>query len=254
MDIGQLLLQRQHIHSGLDVIAVVTERTCLPAAILVVGDDHAALAAGGEVLGLCKREAAHVADRADGLAFILAADGLRAVLDNVQVMLAGNGHDAIHVTHNAIQMDNDNALGALGDLAFDVIRVDGVALIHVAEDGHRTRLHHRERGRDERVGRHDHLIARADAQRRDADVQRSRAVGAGNCHLCAAPLGELVLKFHALMAGPVADRAGVECFGDFRLALRVKLRPAGEAQLGNASAIHDNFFFLAHVKASFLQV
>ena len=85
-------------------------------------------------------------------------------------------------------------------------------------------------------------------------MQRSRAVGAGNCHLCAAPLGELVLKFHALMAGPVADRAGVECFGDFRLALRVKLRPAGEAQLGNASAIHDNFFFLAHVKTSFLQV
>ena len=45
------------------------------------------------------------------------AMGLGAIFQYEQAMLFGNGHDAGHVGRAAIEMDGDDALGALGDAA-----------------------------------------------------------------------------------------------------------------------------------------
>ena len=205
------------------------------------------------MLGLAEAEAADIADGTDRAAVILAADGLRAVLNDVEVVLAGNLHDAAHIAYNAVEMHDNDALGALSDLALNVIWVDGGAFVNVTEDRNRARLHNGERRSNERIGGNNHFVARADAQRCDADMQRGSAVRAGNCHFGAAPLCEFFFEFHALMASPVANSAGVKRLGNLCLGLGIKLRPAGEAQLRNAGTIHDNFFFLTHdVNLTFL--
>ena len=200
------------------------------------------------MLGLAEAEAANIADSADRAAVILAADGLCAVFDDIQIVLLGDVHDTAHVTDDAVQMHNDDALGAVGDLALNIVRVNGVVGGHVAENGDRTGLHDGIGGRDEGIRRDEHLVARADAEAGNADVQGCRAAGAGNCHGRAGPLTELFFKLHALLAGPVADKAGIQRVGHILLGFRVKLRPHREAELGDARAVHCDFFFI-HVHA-----
>ena len=119
---------------------------------------------------------------------------------------------------------------------------------HVAENGDRTGLHDGIGGRDEGIRRDEHLVAGADAEAGNADVQGCRAAGAGNCHGRAGPLTEFFFKLHALLAGPVADKAGIQRGGHILLGFRVKLRPHREAELGDARAVHCDFFFI-HVHA-----
>ena len=57
---------------------------------------------------------AGMADAADGAALILGAMGLGAILDDLQSVLAGEGHDHIHVGGPAGQVDDDDRLGARG--------------------------------------------------------------------------------------------------------------------------------------------
>jgi len=248
VDVGQGFFQGQHIHSGFDVVAMVAERAAFPAKVFVHGQNHAALTSGGKMLGLAEAEAADIADGADGAAVIFAADGLRTVLDNIEVMLLRNVHDAAHITDDTVQMHDDDALGAVGDLALNIIRVNGVVGGHVAENGDRTGLHDGIGGRDEGIRRDEHLVAGANAEAGNANMQGCRAAGAGNCHGRAGPLTEFFFKLHALLAGPVADEAGIQRVGHILLGFRVKLRPHREAELGDARAVHCDFFFI-HVHA-----
>ena len=163
-------------------------------------------------------------------------------------MLLRNVHDAAHITDDTVQMHDDDALGAVGDLALNIVRVNGVVGGHVAENGDRTGLHDGIGGRDEGIRRDEHLVAGADAEAGNADMQGCCAAGAGNCHGRAGPLTEFFFKLHALLAGPVADEAGIQRVGHILLGLRVKLRPHREAELGDARAVHCDFF-LIHVHA-----
>jgi hypothetical protein len=71
----------------------------------VVGDAHAGIAEGTEVLGREERQAADVAIAAGpATGGIFRADGLGGVLDHAQAMTAGDRHQPRHVGELAIEM------------------------------------------------------------------------------------------------------------------------------------------------------
>ncbi len=88
----------------------------------VVGDIDAAVA-GGEVLGIFEAEAPDVADGADKPAFVLTEHALGAILDDAEVVFAGQVHDGVHVRAQAVKGDRHDRLGARGDFAGDIRRV-----------------------------------------------------------------------------------------------------------------------------------
>ena len=71
----------------------------------VIGDAHAGVAEGAEVLGREERQAADVAEAAGALVIrIFGADRLRGVLDHPQAVIAGEVHERKHVRGLAVEM------------------------------------------------------------------------------------------------------------------------------------------------------
>ena len=229
VDVELLALHLQEVELRLDVIAVVAHRTDLPREIVVVAAHHAALAARREVLGLAEREAADRADRARLLPLVHTAEALRTILNHVELVLLRDLHDRIHVGDHAVEMDDDDRLRALRDERLNLLRIHEVVGARVAEDRERTRLHRAERGGDERVGRADHLIARADAECRERDVQGSRTVRDRDGVLDAEPLRPRLLELHADRTRPVVHLAGMQDVEDLLVRLLVELGPCGES-------------------------
>src|SRR5258708_27131260 len=62
-----------------------------------VGYDHARIAARAQILGRIKAKASDVAERTGAPAFVARADGLRAVFDHRQLLLAREFHNWAHV-------------------------------------------------------------------------------------------------------------------------------------------------------------
>ena len=234
-----LALHDEEVELRLDVVAVVTDGTDLPREVLVVADDHAAFAAGREVLGLAEREAADRTDGAGLLALVHAAEALRAVLDHEEVVLLRDLHDRIHVGDHAVEVDDDDGLRLLGDRGLDLLGIEEVVRPDVDEDGERTGLDGAEGGGDERIGGADDLVTRADAERGERAVERRGAVGDGDRVLHAEPLGPLLLELHADGAGPVVDLAGMEDVENDLVGLLVELRPGGESLVPDLLAAVD---------------
>ena len=229
---------------------MVAEAAALPREIVVVGDDHAAFAAGREVLALAEAEAADVADRTGGAALVDAAEALRAVFDDLQIVLLRDRHDRVHVGDDAVEVDHHDRLRALGDVPLDVGGIEGVVGGRVGEDRQRARLQHAEARRDEAVAGADHFVAGTDVQRRQSGVQRGGAVGNADRVLDADVLRPLFLELLAHVAGPVVDLAALEDVHDLVVAGGVELRPhreralvgllsAVDGQLGDLFAAHD---------------
>ena len=84
----------------------------------VIYDDGAALT-HGVVLSLMEGVAAEVADRAEGLAIVACHDALRRVLNDQQLMAAGDVHDRVHLTGHAGIVHDADDLRLLGDGALD---------------------------------------------------------------------------------------------------------------------------------------
>src|SRR5439155_26653011 len=73
-----------------------------------VAGRHDAAVAAGDLLGVLQGEAGDVPDRADGLAAIPRPPGLRAVLDQDQAVLVGEGSEGVQVARVAGQVDGDD--------------------------------------------------------------------------------------------------------------------------------------------------
>ena len=89
-------------------LVVVSERPLVQ--IVVVGDDHAAVAAG-DGLEDVQREAAHPADGAQLAAVVRSAGGLAGVFQHQQPALLGDRHDGVHVAGIAQHVDRHDGLG-----------------------------------------------------------------------------------------------------------------------------------------------
>ncbi len=126
-----------HVVNVLRLGAVDAKEADLLGHVVAVRRDHAGIAVGAEVL---RRVEAETADGADGtgagagfveslesigfaefvefIGFVgsgrretvLRADGLRGVFDHGEVVLGCEGHDFVHVSHLAVEVDGDDRL------------------------------------------------------------------------------------------------------------------------------------------------
>src|SRR6185437_16409862 len=90
---------------------------------------------GGDVLVRVEAEAHQVAETADTPAAPHRADGVRGVLDDAQLVLLGNGVQALHVHRQAGKMHRHDGAGARGDRRLGLLQVD-VARVEADIDEH----------------------------------------------------------------------------------------------------------------------
>ena len=246
VNVRKLLLKSKHIHSGTNVVSVVTEGTALPSEILVVGDDHTALTACGEVLGLTEGIAAYVTYKTNHSILVLTADTLCAVLYYEEVVLLRDLKNGTHISNYTVKVNYNDSLGLRSDKSLDALGIKGVILGNITEYGNSARLNYREGGSDEGIGRNDNLVAGAYAESRESDVKRRGTVCTGYSELSARPLSERILKLHTDLTCPVVYLTGIKNLGNLCGYFGSKLRPTGEADLFNTGAIHYKIFFFSH--------
>src|SRR5581483_5839902 len=95
----------------------------------------------------------------------------------------------------AAKVDRHNRPGTGSDRRLDLIRIDLRCLpVRVYEDRNCELEHDDIDGRDESIGRHDHLISRSDSERIQRSVERSGSAGSGNTALRSQYARPLCLK------------------------------------------------------------
>ena len=96
---------------------------------------------------------------------------LGRVLDDAQAVLARDRDERLHVDGRAHQVDRDHAARARADRRLDGLGGEQVRVgVDVDELRRRAGQAHRLGGGDERVRRHDDLVARADSSARSASA------------------------------------------------------------------------------------
>ena len=148
---------------------------------LVVEGEESAFAAGGEDRVLAEAEGGEVAEGADGPAVDGGALRLGAVLDHGDAVRAGEVHEFGHVDGPAAEVDGDDRLGAGGEVRLHRGCIQ-VAAVAVDVDEHRRGAAHDGGGGggDEGAGGGDDLVAGADAEGDQGELERLGAVVEGD--------------------------------------------------------------------------
>ena len=205
--------------------AVVAQRLDLPEHIRPAGDDHAALSAGRDVLGMAEREAPDVAKRTDGPSPVFAAEALGAVLDDEDPPFPRKREKRTHVRDLSVQVDDDHRLRPRRQDLRDRLRVEKMVLADIREHHLRADAGGAGGGRAEGIGRHDHLVPRTDAARLKRQLERDRAVRDRQCAAHAEELRKGVLEGASVPARPVVDPPGAEDLEDGPVGLAVERGP-----------------------------
>ena len=141
----------------------------------VVGHGDPRLAAADGLHAL-QAEAADVSPRTDRAPAIAGAVRVRAVLDQGHAVATRDVGEPVHRRRIAPHVHDADRPGAGRDAALHVVGIRGEgAGVDVAERRRAAALEDRRGGREERVGRHDHLGARLHAHREVGAVERGRA-------------------------------------------------------------------------------
>jgi hypothetical protein len=113
--------------------------------------------------------------------FVLGSEALGSVFDHRDAVTLGQSVDLVHVGGLSVQADRHDRACPVSDCFLDGCHV-GVAGVGLDIHKHRSSSgqQHHFSGRCEGKGRQDHLIARADAQRHQADQKRIGAAGDRN--------------------------------------------------------------------------
>lgn len=181
------------------------------------------IASGREMLALAEAETPGIAQRSQFLAVILAAERLRAILDDGKSISPGEFEDRCHVAGDAEDMNDENRLGPGADEAFDSVRIDRMRSVDIREDRLRPRLQDRECGRDEGVRRTDDFVARPDSEGIERGMQRRCAVGRTDGVRASAVFREFDFELPAGTPGPVVDLARSEYFRNLLDGFRCEL-------------------------------
>src|SRR5690606_20201821 len=175
--------------------AVVSELAYSAGELGVVSDDGATVPECAEVLSRVEAEARGMSERTYASPFPACAVGLGCVLDDGDPSPLGDLEDSRHVDRLTVEVHRDHSCGALVQClghAFGSqekgLRID----IHEPR-GPSYRRDGSGRG-DERVGRHDHLVAGPDTQGGERQAQSVRAVGDPDRLFCAAVLSPPLLE------------------------------------------------------------
>lgn len=185
-----------------DVVPVLTV-ICQPLALemyspiverLVVGCQHPALA-GGDGLVAEETERRDVAKGAHMATADQGTDPLGAVLDNEDIVLPGNLADCCHVAGRAIEVDGHDCSGAGCDPGPRIRHrhLPGPRLA-IAENRLRAGVGHSIGRGDIGERRDNHLIARADPERNEGQMQGHRPIADTGRKRCPDIVGELPLE------------------------------------------------------------
>jgi len=161
----------------------------------VVRDDRAAVSAGSQVLGRIETERGDLAERPDLAARVARSDRLRAVLDQEQVVTAGDRAECGHVRRLSIEMDRENRSRLRGHRGLGRARVDGEGE-RIDVDQHRPRaapLDRADRGNGG-VRHGDDFVTRADSGGPDRQLDRVGAIGDAHRVPGSDPGGECLLE------------------------------------------------------------
>lgn len=197
------------------VAAEPVQAECLDAGgvFVAVGDGHAPFA-GDDVLGHVEGKTADVAERAGFAAADLGFDGMGAILNHMEPMAAGDGHEGIHCAWSACKMHRDNGPGFFGNFAFHIFRVHVHGLALAIDHDRPAACVDDGIGRcGKGHGRDDDLVSGFDPDRQHGQVQGRRAgvERQGVPH----SLKGAEHFFKTLYFRTGADPAGAQCKEDF---------------------------------------
>jgi hypothetical protein len=121
-------------------------------------------------------ESTQMTDSAERSTPITRQHALCRVLDDQQPVPVGDCHDGVHIATHAGVMHRYNGTSARRDGGFDLLLIEVQRVrADIDEDWHRTAQHEGVGGRDERVGRHDHFVARLQVGKNGSHLERSGA-------------------------------------------------------------------------------
>src|SRR6266850_2593029 len=180
VDAGLLVM----IAAGLAAVAQPTQPIGQRA---VVGEDRTAVAEGAKVLRGVEAEGARGAEAAHRSSGGGREMRVTTVFDDGQVVARRDGRNRGHVGGLSVEMHRENRARPRSDRVRDAFGIDRqTRRVDVGED--RTRAGHQDRERAVRGGqrRRDHLVARGNAERTEAERERigpgadpDRVIGAG---------------------------------------------------------------------------
>jgi len=188
-------------------VPLVVHGEAAPIEILVVGDDHPAVATGDR-LELVEAEDPDLADAAHAAATVAGPEGLGAVLDQGDAMAVGNGPQLGQPRRVAQHVDRHDRPRPRRDARLHVDRVEVERLVDLGQDGQGPGIHDGGDRRDEGEARHDDLVAGADPEpgQRQPDAARPGIHGERVGH--AGQPGDLLLEMpYAGAEGRVVVRA-----------------------------------------------
>ena len=103
-------------------------------------------------------------------------------------------------------MDGNDSSGALGEHGRDRCRIDIAAVsVHIGKNRCRPYIHHGRYRRDEGPGGDHDLVAGANAERLQGQVERKRAVGQRDGVSGTAPCSKFAFKLSAFVARPIVN-------------------------------------------------
>src|SRR6266446_3134632 len=141
-----------------------------------IGHDHARIATRAQILGWVKTKASDVAQRTGTPALVACANGLRAVFDHLQVLLAREVHDRVHVRSQTVEVNDDDGASARSHAARNLRRVDVVSVgMNVREDRFRSQRAHGAARGDKGERRENDFVAGRDSAGTQRENQRIRA-------------------------------------------------------------------------------
>src|ERR1019366_2537609 len=104
--------------------------------LIVVGNDGAALSICAQILAGIETETSQVAEQTAAATFVFGTMRLRRILDDHEIVLAGDLQNRTHVCWLPMQMDRKNHLGSWRDGAFDLRGVHrGCLGVHIHQYG-----------------------------------------------------------------------------------------------------------------------
>ena len=159
------------------------------------------------MLKIVERVAGEIADEPDGRAAVPGAPRLGAVLDEDELMLARDGREGGEIAGVAREMHRHDGPGLGGDGAADGSGIQLVSSrVEVGKHGHALLVKHADDGAHVGDRRDDDLVARAQAQRGDGDVEGGRAGGAGLAVFQRVMPAKLLDQGRGLRSFPIKER------------------------------------------------
>ena len=185
------------------LLTVIAQHTQLRRQFVVIGRDHAAVAEAAQVLRRIEAEGTQRAQRTGPPAAILGADRLASVFDDGNA--AGRGRDLpdlVHLGTLAEEMHRNDRLRGRRQLVQHVGRIE---IKRFGQDIGKHRFGaqppHGAGGRKERKARHDHLVARPDAQRQQRQA-RVASLPEAQPTACFDPQYSAIAASNRAQAGP----------------------------------------------------